>query len=323
MASGSLSLSCPSRLAFGLANLSGNFGGFDGGVGVGCIDPSWKLRLTESERNEFLFHTSIDETLTQKATETLKRLSELYGLKCKIEIEGGIPQHVGLGSTTSLLSGIYAGYCKLMGIKPTHAGLGNATKRGGTSGIGCNIAFLGGWVWDLGHSASDKTVPLPSSEAKAAPPMAIPIDAAKNVGIVHFSLGGQGLHGKKEVDFFKAQEAISECETNKILAILSGGLVPSLSYGDVFRINECIGLLQCLGLKKSEWLTQSPEVLKFKSDWEATEDSHSVGLSSMGPTMYILTDSPEEVASKVTRLSGGNANVYTTSAAMPLDSRVS
>lgn len=317
-----LTLLCPSRLAFGLANLSGSYNGIDGGVGVGCTEPNWLVKVAESKENTIVFHATVDEELKQKAEATVARLKTRFQRDCQFEIYGGIPQHIGLGSTTSLLSGLYLAFCSLHEFDPSLEELGLATKRGGTSGIGCNVAIRGGWIWDLGHRTSSKKIPAPSSASLASPPMAISLDSSHKIEIVHFSFGGKGLHGQDEISFFIENGRVDESETKDILAIIAGGVLPSISYGDIKQLNQCIGSLQTLGLKRAEWGVQDNETKSFRASWPDIDKRHAIGLSSMGPTMYILTDDAAMIIEKIALLTKGHAKITQSPLAAPLEERL-
>ena len=55
-------------------------------------------------------------------------------------------------------------------------------------------------------------------------------------------------------------------------------------------------MIQSLGFKKHEWLAQGTATKRFRTFWESAGMREALGLSSLGPTMYVLTTRPYEVA---------------------------
>ena len=148
----------PSRLHFGLLQLSAEFTTLNMGIGACTSRPRWVLSLRRSSKNDMSVRSScpvLADDILQSATNVLDRLTgELDGNCFALEIMEGVPSHKGLGSKTSLLCGIIAGAISLDGRAeewPTYLPL---SKRGGTSGIGYNTAVRGGFLLDSGHFES-------------------------------------------------------------------------------------------------------------------------------------------------------------------------
>lgn len=308
----SATVRCPSRLAFGLANLSLTYGGVDGGVGVSCEHPNWSVNVSRAQGQGVHFVAFPCNDVANAAVHLQERLEAKFRTRLAFKISNGIPSHHGLGSKTSLLAGMYLATCALLKKEPHTHELGQLTRRGGTSGVGCSVALNGGWVWDLGHRTTQKCDLLPSRFSSADPPRSIRLDVPNNISIVHFSLGGVGVSGQNEKLFFEKNTPIPISETRELLAIIAGGLIPSLYHGEIRDINNQINIMQKIGLKRREWDIQSPILHEFVRAWQDIDHDHSIGLSSTGPTLYILTDNPQKIAQKVELASEGRANIVQT-----------
>ena len=84
-------------------------------------------------------------------------------------------QHVGFGSKTALLMAIGIGCNEAAGSPLTEEELVVLSGRGGTSGVGVNTTFVGGFVVDGGRSKKKGTQFRPSSvEApRGCPPVLV------------------------------------------------------------------------------------------------------------------------------------------------------
>ena len=143
---------------------------------------------------------------------------------------------------------------------------------------------------------SEKPEFLPSSASKASPPpiiarydfpedwkvvLVIP-DVRKNVS------------GEKEVNIFQEYCPIPLNEVQKLSHLLLMKMMPAVLECDLDAFGETVNSIQNMGFKKIENQLQKPligEIMNLLRDAGAP----GVGMSSFGPTIYAITDSPRDI----------------------------
>lgn len=226
-----------------------------------------------------------------------------------VSFDQTIPEHVGLGSKTASLMALARAVSSHFGLGLGYVELARLVRRGGTSGVGIHASELGGIVVDDGHEyPNEKCSFVPSSASAAFPPSLVVSSAApEGCEIVHVRLDGVGLSGADEQLFFSKHCPIPESETRRLLEVVETGLMPSIESGCLREINDSLRLLQDLGLKAREWAAQEPETKRLRERWDSLSGRRALAipplcLSSMGPTVFILTDEPRAAVSRLLRL---------------------
>jgi beta-ribofuranosylaminobenzene 5'-phosphate synthase len=283
-----LAVRAPARLHCALLNESGDWGRIDGGIGLVVKDPTWEIEIAPRKSGEDQFGLQGELKLALGAT--LSRFREHFSFPTiRVSVQKSIPLHAGLGSKTSLLMGISRGICELLGLNWSAEEIAAFTGRGGTSGIGINATNSGGFVWDVGRRfPSDKDQFLPSSVASSRPSRQALSLKAQWLKVVHFRFAEQGLHGATEVAFFQKECPVDGRETEKILALVAGSLIPSVIDQDFVSLQSALSEIQNLGLKKAEWRAQAPVTINFRDYFHDRRPDIALGLSSTGPTMFCV-----------------------------------
>lgn len=297
----STSVTSYSRIHTALLNMSGYQGRVDGGVGFSISSPSWEITLYSDLS---VYKASKLESEHEESVQRLKSLLiRDYGLSdFSYLIEGGVGNHVGLGSKTSLLMGFGKAVGKLFKIKMPPRDVAIAAGRGGTSGIGYWASQLGGFIWDAGRSfPQEKSTFRPSSSSVCPPPPLILASPVDDYQICHFRFSNKKIFGSKECKIFEDHCPTTHGETKELLSIVSGLLVPSLISMNDAGVQHALKTIQSLGLKAVEWRLQDNETKRFRKYWESNCRDTALCLSSMGPTMYCLTKKPSVIQELVTK----------------------
>jgi beta-RFAP synthase len=181
--------------------------------------------------------------------------------------------------------------------------LARLVGRGGTSGVGVHVSNTGGIVLDGGHIFPDEKQTFgPSCSSLAPPPPLMEArPAPKGCQVVHFRLEKQGISGDLERDFFTHHCPIPEWETRQLQEIADTQLLPAVRNGSLPGINGALSSIQRLGLKAREWSIQGAATQALNRKWRESGLSAQLPLclSSMGPTLFVLTEQPEFVQRKL------------------------
>lgn len=286
------------RIHTALLNESGYGDRIDGSIGFSIDSPAWEIRVSR-ETFEAPANLTIDAELLSSLNFLKTNLQEKFHIKkLSYEISGGIKSHVGLGSKTALLLGFANAVNKLFELNLSPLELATETGRGGTSGIGYWASQKGGFLWDAGRAyPTEKSKFGPSSISKIPPPALVTSIPIENYYICHFRFSHQGIFGDKEKLIFQKHCPTNHEETQKLLALTSNHLVPSILSDNEPIIQETLAKIQNIGLKSIEWNYQDSETKKFRRYWESKNIDIALCLSSMGSTMYCMTKEPERIKS--------------------------
>ena len=173
--------------------------------------------------------------------------------------------------------------------------------RGGTSGIGVHSFNKGQFVWDAGHAyPSEKSEIAPSSISSAVPPPNVVAQFPCHwISIVHFRFEQDGPHGEQEQQVFERFCPTPHDDTLFALKAVKSFLVPGLLEQREDLLQEGIRRLQQGGLKRIEWEYQGSITSAFRHHWTTLGRPEALGLSSFGPTMYVVTTRPESVVESI------------------------
>ncbi len=288
----------PSRLHCGLLNESGLGGWVDGGFGFSLCNPLWDIEL---ERGPCLRqYGAIAPEHAEAIETTLRKLFATFGeMELSLRIYQSIASHVGLGSKTSLVLAIACAFTKLLGIRIDLYDLASMIGRAGTSGIGLYSTSFGGFIRDAGHRyPSQKKRFGPSSMKLALPPQLHTHHTIDWLQVVHFRYEEKGLHGDQERAVFTKHCPLPDTETVETIGVADIAC-KAVSERNNEILQRCISRLQEIGLKRVEWNYQKGITRDFRRYWSLRRNPHALGLSSMGPTLYCLTSTPDAVLNEI------------------------
>jgi len=302
-----LIIKTPSRLHLTLIDLNGSLGRIDGGVGLTLEKPRLVLEMKQkgSEiavefKNRQNIPVNVINDYEDKIRNSARRMTEYLHLEggYSFTIHETYPSHSGLGSGTQLSLAVGKLLSDLDNREISVPQIANIVGRGGTSGIGVASFDEGGFIIDGGHHHGEKPDFLPSSASEASPPPIIarydfPKDWKVVLVIPHVE---KNVSGEKEVNIFQEYCPIPLEEVQRLSHLLLMKMMPAVLEKDLEGFGEAVNSIQNIGFKKIENRLQKPvigEIMQFLRDAGAP----GVGMSSFGPTIYAVTDSPQCIVS--------------------------
>jgi len=278
-----------SRLHFGLLDLTGDLGRVDGGIGLYLSKPRMIIEAGQSSITK-------SNSNTELVRHAVNQLNEHFGRNTHLDVKiiEFYGQHVGLGSSTQLLLSLGKAYCQLNKVSCSVRELATILGRGSTSGIGVAGFERGGFIMDAGHPfgpGKNKDNFLPSRASSSSPaPVVFQRDFPREWVIeIIVPERGPGLSGEEEVDFFKKNCPISSTESDSIARIVISCVLPGVIEGDIETFARGINLLTTLGFKKREIDNQFNDLkLTLQNLKVITQNTAAIGLSSFGPTLFII-----------------------------------
>ena len=122
-----------------------------GGAGLSVDTMPAVVTAERAQRNSMRVVPNVSSRDRGDLESYLNRLSVEMGVCFCVEVEAMMPQHVGLGSKTASMLGMALACNAVADGHFRPAALARMSGRGGTSGVGVNATFTGGFVVDGGH----------------------------------------------------------------------------------------------------------------------------------------------------------------------------
>ncbi len=188
----------------------------------------------------------------RQAIERLRALSVLSRLT--VRLRNMLPQHVGLGSKTASVLGVLQAIDLALRLNLGRETIKRLSGRGGTSGVGVNAFFSGGFVVDCGHPTSRMLKFAPSSRRTnfCVPPLVCRSGIPPDWRFHLFLLNGRRLGSGAEVAFFRSSTPIPGREVLRAIAALYHGIVPAVLGGDLELMKVSLRELHSTGFKARE-----------------------------------------------------------------------
>ncbi|MDI6902183.1 MAG: beta-ribofuranosylaminobenzene 5'-phosphate synthase [Methanocellales archaeon] len=281
----------PSRIHITLIDLNGALGRVDGGIGIALDHPSLVISAEKADEVSVEGKSALSERIRKSAELIAKNHGGVH-----MVIEEDIPPHIGLGSGTqaSLAGGMAANMLYDLGLSVRE--MAKIVKRGGTSGIGVTAFEKGGFILDGGHKFHEKGF-MPSAASRAPPPPVLLHHDFPDWDIVLAIPHLKGASGMREVNIFQEECPIPLGEVQALSHIILMELLPALIEEDLHGFGSAINRIQKIGFKRREveLLPQAREIM----DVMLQSGAEGAGMSSFGPLVYGITDSPSEVKNAI------------------------
>ena len=273
----------------------------NGGVGFSLSEPALEINCSPSassgtqieDEREFPLEPIQAEQLTALLSEFLKNNNITSG--ASFIISGTVPTHGGFGSNTAIRLACLEALSKLFNLEISREQLVQTSGRGGTSGIGINTYFDGGFVFDIGHPA-DGTEFAPSGAKNGHPPSValtqLPMPNWK-IGIC-FPKNIPLKTQTEEQHFFRNHCPLPAADIHEILYHSVYGITAAVKEQDFDCFCETIRTLQHTAWKKGERNLYS-EPLQVIEDAIYAAGASAVGMSSLGPGLFFLGENIEEI----------------------------
>lgn len=263
-----------------------------GGAGFTLSSPVTEIIATHGQRTSVRGLEKLDSTGRRDLVASLDRLSKLNPSQTARLIIKSIPtQHVGLGTKSSLLLGALAATTLVNEGIVSRPLLQRVSERGGASGVGVNAFFQGGFIADAGHDQRDCPTLGPSSGRIPGkiPPVVSRVNIPNRWVFYLLLPPGRRFSGLEERKFFKQNTPVPRSEVLNTIALLYHGVVPAVLGEDLALLKTSIAGLHAVGFKRRELGAQSEYTKRLMAHFGKVE-SCAVGLSSMGPLVYVVAD---------------------------------
>lgn len=278
--SGSITVTAPSRLHFGMFSFGVPTLRQYGGVGVMIDQDCTEIRIAEAADFECFGPDAerIQQTLaTVRATAWGRTLRA-----CRIEVTSSPPAHVGLGSGTQLSLAVVAGLRAFTNQPPLDVvELAQTAGRAKRSAVGLYGFVHGGLIAEAGRLPHDAVSPLIAA-------IQLPADWRF---VLIAPRGGVGLSGESERAAFAALPSVPPSLTEELCRIALLDLIPSARSGDFAGFAEAVyrfgyGAGQCF--KSHQSGAYATELLAALVARIRAAGIAGVGQSSWGPTLFTL-----------------------------------
>ena len=206
----------------------------------------------------------------------------------RVVIEQQPIAHSGFGSGTALRLSLVDAVLLVNDMQLDRNKTVKLSRRGGTSGVGVNTYFDGGFIAESG--VPNKGLKSTSSADKEGVDFRQPTVIVQKkmppwfIGI--FLVGGiTGVAGESERQFFDENTPILQSSVEASIYHAIMGTASAVIDNDYQRFAESVRNVQTLEWKAAEWKIQDPRVHEAR-DLLYESGATSVGLSSFGPALY-------------------------------------
>lgn len=282
-----VTVTAPSRLHFGLLDLGGASPRRYGGVGL-MVDAFPTIVTARTARATTV--TASAAVDRQHRSAVMRALTELpHTRNVSVNIDSAAPPHLGLGSKTSLVLACLRAADELQPKSSGRAALQRASGRGGTSGIGVNGFFTGGFLLDGGHPKTNTPYqPSRSSRPHAVAPIlcSLPFPAAWNVWLLVPQGKVKPVAGKREVAFFAKHTPLRPADVYRATSIALLGIAAAVATLDLSALAESLAGFSACGFKRCEVSNQPGAGAHLRSLHRA---GFAAGMSSLGPTIFAIS----------------------------------
>jgi beta-ribofuranosylaminobenzene 5'-phosphate synthase len=302
-ASDTVCVRAPGRIHLGLLQLSGRHPVMNTGIGFALDSPAWILEMRPAATTgRQAIVEGMEGELRAATRQLLSRVRRsVGGPELQVIVRASIEPHVGLGAKTSLLCGVLAGACRLIDHTVDWRAMRWLTGRGGTSGIGINVAAVGGMVLDAGHREQcgpSRAAPSSYRCGHTAPMIAGRWTVPPWPVLIVRPPGPGQLFGDAERAVFDENVPVAAEDVDRAAGLVVYQLLPALARSERAGCAAALEGLQRCGFKRAEWDHQAPEVHRLRVAILAA-GGECAALSSMGPSMAVLAADPESVADRL------------------------
>jgi len=271
-----------------------------GGAGFAIAGLRTEVEAAVSGHTSVLGIERLDLRCQRDVLAAIERLNKAYPTaEVEVVVRRSAPQHIGLGSKTTLIMATLRAAALAKGIAADAKTLQGLSGRGGTSGIGVNAFFRGGFIIDAGHDPKSTGGFVPSGARRgfAIPPVicrtSIPLRWR-----FHLILAAPArFAGTREVAFFRANTPIPEREVLRTMALAYHGVAAAVLTADLTLLKAALRGLHSVGFKKRELDNQAAAVRRLLRELDLDTEC-AVGLSSIGPLIYAIRDAASEAAGR-------------------------
>lgn len=292
-------VSSPCRLSFTLIDLTGASGRKNGMASMTIEDPSFVCRVEPSAE------MAVDPTpgLGDYRGIILDYLGKLRaalgGGAVRVSVEKPIPTHSGFGSKTNTLLSVGKAYAAVQGLATATDRLSEVAGRAGTSGGTVNLIDTGGFLVDGGHATPPDFANAPNAyllpSRYAGPGRRPPILISKRFPdwpLLMILPDGDHIHGQAELDFFRQTLPIPAEESHRTAHMVLMRLAPAIAEEDYGAFCNALNALTFESHFKRRQIELQNDRLKHVVARARDNGIDAIGMSSMGPVCFSVTEDP-------------------------------
>lgn len=300
-----LKISAHPRIHVSLIGMNDNGYRINGGLGFSISSPTLNIVFEASDMFSITDYRSSGFTDAElhRLKDLIKRasVSKHFNVKYKAVIEDGpVCSHVGLGSNTIVYLACVEALYIINGADYSSEDIVNCSSRGGTSGVGINSYFNGGFVLDIGVPNKESCDFAPSSCYLHDHQLPLVLHQAK---LPNWDLGIciPSIPHKTEVEeqaFFMEKCPIDRKSVEEILYESVYGVTASIMEHDFEVFCNSIDKLQTTRWKSLERNLYGTE-LKNIEERIRTSGAKCVGMSSLGPLLYFFGENIQDIIDRI------------------------
>lgn len=278
----------------------------NGGIGFSINQPMQEISFMSSDTVSVYDNRRIGFTTEElnRLERHLRKVKKQEGLEsgfvCTIH-EGMIESHVGFGSNSMIYLSCVEALLILNNRKYKDSDVVTFSGRGGTSGIGINTYFKGGFIFDTGIANRGQGTLAPSSVIERGnyqQPMLM-----KRMELPLWDMGicipfVKHKTEEEEKVFFNEKCPIEKDSVEKILYETIYGVTSSLMENDFEVFCKSIDAIQQTKWKSLERNLYGEELIVTEAVIK-NAGAKCVGMSSLGPLLYFFADDINSIVEKM------------------------
>lgn len=270
----------------------------NGGIGLsvnsGCTLTATSSLTTTIENNGFV--NNLEKLSDIEALVNKIAVERNLAHKPKITINGDIYFHSGLGAGTAITLACIEALFLVNDIDYNVSEIKYLSERGGTSGIGVNSYFCGGFILDLGHVADN----IEHKPSRFVTDHKIPV-ALNQVPFIFenlffiLPLEPPLIHGESEKEFFSSNTPINKNKAYETCYLSIFGVLASVIEGDLNKFSKAISDIQQTEWKSLEIQRAGSVVISLISELKKYA-CLSIGMSSLGHGVFFILEDLDELS---------------------------
>lgn len=284
-----------SRIHISLIGMNSDGYRLNGGIGFSIASPTLDMNFEPSDSIQVI--DKREHGFTQDELDKLKYhlngilIREKFGtaFRCIIH-EGDIQSHVGFGSNSMIYMSCVEALLVLNHIDYNEKDVIAFSGRGGTSGIGINTYFKGGFIFDTGITNCGQRGFAPSSTFVSGSGQKPLLLTALKLPLWDLGICIPPITPKtedEEKDFFQKNCPIKKKEVESILYEAVYGITSALMEDDFDVFCKSIDTIQQTKWKSLERNLYGKELIAAESIIR-NAGAKCVGMSSLGPLLYFF-----------------------------------
>lgn len=278
----------------------------NGGIGFSISSPTMEMCFTSSDSIEVVdkrvygfTHDELNRLVDHLRHVAIQECLDV-GIRCEI-CEGRVCSHIGFGSNSMIYLSCIEALFIINHRDYDEKEIVRLSGRGGTSGIGVNTYFKGGFVFDTGIVNTEHRQLSPSSSfVKVDHPEPLLMKSFMmpdwEMGVCIPSINHKTEDEEKE--FFQENCPIDKRNVEEILYEVVYGVISSVMEKDFETFCKAIDKIQHTKWKQLERGLYGSELSEIEDSLKKA-GACCVGMSSLGPLLYFFGDNIDGIIERI------------------------